>query len=96
MTEKSEMTARQELGLVKSRGGMTIAQNEESCVVYGMPKAGIERGFALRVVGLEMMANTLQVQCMSDRKRGLAKGTGAENSKAAQLRDKNRFAADGS
>ena len=65
----------QGLGLVKAAGGMTIAQNEESCVVYGMPKAGIERGFALRVVGLEMMANTLQVQCMSDRKRGLANGT---------------------
>jgi two-component system chemotaxis response regulator CheB len=72
----------QGLGLVKAAGGMTIAQNEESCVVYGMPKAGIERGFALRVVGLEMMANTLQVQCMSERKRGLTNGT-AENSKAA-------------
>ena len=26
------------LGAVKAAGGMTIAQNEESCVVYGMPK----------------------------------------------------------
>ena len=29
---------------------MTIAQSEESCVVYGMPKAAIERGYATRVV----------------------------------------------
>jgi chemotaxis response regulator CheB len=61
---------------------MTIAQNEESCVVYGMPKAAIERGFALRVVGLDMMANTLQVQCMTERRRTFTNGSG-ENSKAA-------------
>ena len=35
---------------------MTIAQSEESCVVYGMPKAAIERGYAIRVVGLDVMA----------------------------------------
>ena len=56
------------LGMVKAAGGMTIAQNEESCVVYGMPKAAIERGFATRVVGLEAMANTLQALCAPDRK----------------------------
>jgi len=59
------------LGVVKAAGGMTIAQSEESCVVYGMPKAAIERGFAVRVVGLEAMANTLMAQCMSDRKAGV-------------------------
>ena len=31
------------LGAIKAAGGMTIAQSEESCVVYGMPKAAIER-----------------------------------------------------
>ena len=41
------------LGVVKAAGGMTIAQSEESCVVYGMPKAAIDRGFAVRVVGLD-------------------------------------------
>jgi two-component system, chemotaxis family, protein-glutamate methylesterase/glutaminase len=57
----------QGLGLVKAAGGMTIAQSEESCVVFGMPKAAIERGFATRVVALEAMANTLQSQCMANR-----------------------------
>ena len=38
---------------------MTIAQSEESCVVYGMPKAAIERGYAMRVVALDVMANDI-------------------------------------
>jgi len=56
------------MGLVKAAGGMTIAQSEDSCVVFGMPKAAIERGYAVRVVGLEAIANTLLAQCMQDRK----------------------------
>jgi chemotaxis response regulator CheB len=51
------------LGEVKKQGGMTIAQSEESCVVYGMPKAAIERGYAIRVVGLDVMGATLQTIC---------------------------------
>ena len=51
------------LGMVKKEGGMTIAQSEESCVVYGMPKAAIERGYAIRVVGLDVMGATLQAIC---------------------------------
>jgi chemotaxis response regulator CheB len=42
---------------------MTIAQSEDSCVVYGMPKAGIERGYAVRVVALDVMSATLQAIC---------------------------------
>ena len=51
------------LGAVKKAGGMTIAQSEESCVVYGMPKAAIERGYATRVVGLDALAASLQALC---------------------------------
>jgi two-component system chemotaxis response regulator CheB len=72
----------QGMGMVKAAGGTTIAQNEESCVVYGMPKAAIDRGFAIRVVPLDAMANTLQAQCMTDRKRAFAAGSG-ENGKTA-------------
>jgi two-component system chemotaxis response regulator CheB len=53
------------LGAVKQAGGLTIAQSEDSCVVYGMPKAAIERGYAQRVVALDAMANTLQAVCGS-------------------------------
>jgi len=51
------------LGAVKQAGGMTIAQSEDSCVVYGMPKAAIERGYAQRVVALDVMSATLQAIC---------------------------------
>jgi two-component system chemotaxis response regulator CheB len=51
------------LGAVKKEGGMTIAQSEDSCVVFGMPKAAIERGYAARVVALDVMAATLQAIC---------------------------------
>jgi two-component system, chemotaxis family, protein-glutamate methylesterase/glutaminase len=53
----------QGLGAVKKAGGMTIAQSEESCVVFGMPKAAIERGYATRVVALDMLSSTLQALC---------------------------------
>ncbi len=55
------------LGLMKAAGGVTIAQSEQSCVVFGMPKAAIERGHAMRVVDLEAIANTLQAQCSQGR-----------------------------
>jgi two-component system chemotaxis response regulator CheB len=54
----------QALGLVKAAGGLTIAQSEESCIVFGMPKVAIERGHAMRIVDLEGMASALQAQCL--------------------------------
>jgi len=58
------------LGAIKKAGGMTIAQNEESCVVYGMPKAAIERGYATRVVGLDVLSSTLQALCGRNQGQG--------------------------
>lgn len=55
------------LGLIKDTGGVTIAQSEDSCTVFGMPKAAIERGHAMRVVPLDLMANTLVTQCSPER-----------------------------
>jgi two-component system chemotaxis response regulator CheB len=63
------------LGVIKAAGGITIAQSESSCVVYGMPKAAIERGYASRVVPLDAMANTLQAQCAAERLAGGAMRT---------------------
>ena len=50
------------MGEVKARGGVTIAQNEESCVVYGMPRSAIERGYASRVLPLESIPEVLLAQ----------------------------------
>ncbi|MBZ5521825.1 MAG: chemotaxis response regulator protein-glutamate methylesterase [Acidobacteriia bacterium] len=55
------------LGQLKKAGALTIAQSEESCVVYGMPKAAIERGYADRIISLEHMGKTLSVQCNPER-----------------------------
>ncbi len=57
------------MNAVRSAGGLTIAQSEDSCVVYGMPKVAIERGYAIRVVPLDALANTLQAQCLTERAR---------------------------
>jgi two-component system, chemotaxis family, protein-glutamate methylesterase/glutaminase len=45
-------------GLLEMRnsGAMTIAQNEETCVVFGMPKEAIARGAAQKVVPLGLIA----------------------------------------
>jgi two-component system chemotaxis response regulator CheB len=51
------------LGLIKSAGGLTVVQDERSSVVFGMPKAAIERGHAMRVVPLEALPNVLMRQC---------------------------------
>jgi two-component system chemotaxis response regulator CheB len=51
------------MGEIKNAGGLTIAQDEESCTVFGMPRAAIERGHAMRVVSLDALANTLIAQC---------------------------------
>lgn len=60
------------LGLMKAAGALTIAQSEESCTVYGMPKAAIERGYAMRVVPLDMLAHTLNIQCSAEKAAKMA------------------------
>ncbi len=47
------------LGEMKSAGAITVAQDEASCVVFGMPRAAIERGAARAVLSLEQIATFL-------------------------------------
>ncbi|HUN87564.1 MAG TPA: chemotaxis response regulator protein-glutamate methylesterase [Terriglobales bacterium] len=70
------------LGTIKNCGGLTIAQSEESCVVYGMPRAAVDRGHAMRVVSLEALANTLQAQC-----RDKSKAAGTQTAVAVEAGD---------
>jgi two-component system chemotaxis response regulator CheB len=44
---------------MRRRGAHTIAQDEESCVVYGMPKAAVQRGAACEVLSLGQIADSL-------------------------------------
>jgi two-component system chemotaxis response regulator CheB len=48
---------------VSQAGGMTIAQDENSCVVFGMPKQAIELGAAKRVLALDAIAQHLVGLC---------------------------------
>ena len=45
------------LGEIRAAGGHTIAQDKDSCAVYGMPRIAVERGFAEKVLPLTEMAS---------------------------------------
>jgi two-component system chemotaxis response regulator CheB len=49
----------QGLGEIQGAGGNTIAQDKESCAVYGMPRVAVERGFANKIVPLADLASYL-------------------------------------
>ena len=55
------------MGAIKSSGGATIAQSEESCVVSGMPRAAIQRGYIHKVLPLDGLAAHLIANYGSDR-----------------------------
>jgi len=44
------------LGAIRAAGGMTLAQSEETCVVSGMPRAAIVKGYAAKVLPLDGLA----------------------------------------
>ena len=44
---------------IKAAGGYSIAQDEDSCVVYGMPRAVVEAGLADEVKPVEQIASAI-------------------------------------
>jgi len=48
---------------LKIKGGYSIAQDEETCVVYGMPKAIVDAGYADAILPLENIANEINKAC---------------------------------
>ena len=44
---------------MKGSGARTIAQNEESCVVFGMPKEAIKLGAVDRIVPLDRISHEI-------------------------------------
>ena len=47
------------LGLIKQSGGRTVAQDKDSCAIFGMPRVAIDKGYAERVVPLADLASYL-------------------------------------
>ncbi|NLY55801.1 MAG: chemotaxis response regulator protein-glutamate methylesterase [Firmicutes bacterium] len=45
--------------LIKEKGGVVLAQSEETCVVYGMPRAVVEAGLADAVLPLDHIADEI-------------------------------------
>jgi two-component system chemotaxis response regulator CheB len=48
-----------ELGTIYKEGGLTLGQDEASCIVYGMPKVAFELGHVTQQVSLNEMAATI-------------------------------------
>jgi hypothetical protein len=46
---------------------MTVAQSEDTCVVSGMPRAAILKGYANKIVPLDSLSAFLIGHCGSDR-----------------------------
>jgi two-component system, chemotaxis family, protein-glutamate methylesterase/glutaminase len=44
---------------IKAKGGTIVTESEDSCVVYGMPRAIVEAGLSDRAVGLDKMAEAI-------------------------------------
>jgi two-component system chemotaxis response regulator CheB len=47
------------LRAIRAAGGHTLAESEETCVIYGMPKAAVEAGVVERAVPLDRMAGEI-------------------------------------
>jgi two-component system, chemotaxis family, protein-glutamate methylesterase/glutaminase len=47
------------LGEIKEAGGLTLAQDEASSVIFGMPKVALARGYASRALALEQIPSYL-------------------------------------
>jgi len=58
-----------EMKLLKEKGAVTIAQNEESSAVHGMPAAAIQLGAALSILAPEQIATALTSRITESGKR---------------------------
>ena len=47
------------IGAIYRAGGLTIAQDEASCIVFGMPRVAIDKGYIHKVVPLGKMAEII-------------------------------------
>jgi hypothetical protein len=80
------------LGAIKFAGGMTIAQSEDTCVVSGMPRTAILKGYANKVLPLDHLGAFLISQYGnqfgSERASG-EKSENADKSEKVEKSDKN-------
>jgi two-component system chemotaxis response regulator CheB len=58
------------LALLARRGGVVLVQDEESSIVYGMPRAVVERGAASEVLALDEIAERMAHWSVAGRRDG--------------------------
>jgi two-component system chemotaxis response regulator CheB len=51
---------------MRETGAYTVAQNEDTCVVYGMPREAVKLGAAVEVLPLDRVADSLLHHLRSD------------------------------
>jgi two-component system chemotaxis response regulator CheB len=76
------------LGAIKAAGGMTVAQSEDTCVVSGMPRAAIMKGYANKIVPLESMSAFLIGLCGNNRGPDRERTEKADRSEKTEKKDK--------
>lgn len=61
------------LGLLEMRnaGANTLGQNQESCVVYGMPRAAMQMGAVMKEVSLSAMPGAILAACRTQTPRNI-------------------------
>ena len=60
---------------LRQKGVRTIAQNEETCVVFGMPKEAINLGGAEHIEGLHDIAERMVALSHDGREKNLRKSS---------------------
>ena len=50
---------------IAAQGGRVLAESEESCVVYGMPKEAVNTGVVEQVVPIDNMLEEVRTRCQS-------------------------------
>lgn len=63
----------QSMGMIKAKGGKTIAQDEKTSIIFGMPKAAIELGVVDKVLPLHQITYQLNLWLNKKRSGGIAK-----------------------
>ncbi|MFC1549650.1 CheB methylesterase domain-containing protein, partial [Nitrospirota bacterium] len=54
---------------IKSAGGYTIAESEETAIVYGMPQEAVKAGVIDKVLSIDIVASEIRGVLMGERRR---------------------------
>jgi two-component system, chemotaxis family, protein-glutamate methylesterase/glutaminase len=76
------------LGAIRSAGGVTVAQSEDTCVVPGMPRAAIVKGHASKIIPLDGLSQFLIGQYGAER-NGQERVDPSERSEKSEKPEKN-------